>query len=193
MAEPPEMEGEQFSYAMITGDPLLSPNNAAEVRKITDGANADGSLVKVVIISEAGSEGIDLTNIRQVHIMDPWYNLNRLEQIVGRAVRWCSHRALPFSERNVEIRYYGSTLPDPNIEAADTYVYRLAERKGVKIGAVSRALKENAIDCLLNKNVMDPGRMKKNTKQKLSSGLVIDYVVGDRPRTSLCDFMDECV
>ena len=192
LAEPTKVKGKQFSYAMITGDPLLSPNNAAEIRKITDGANANGSLVKVVIISEAGSEGIDLTNIRQVHIMDPWYNLNRLEQIVGRAVRWCSHRALPFSERNVEIRYYGSTLIDKSIEAADTYVYRLAERKGVKIGAVSRALKENAIDCLLNKNVLDPDRMKKKTNQKLSSGLIIDHVVGDKPRTSLCDFMDEC-
>lgn len=192
LAEPPKPSAKQLSYAMITGDPLLSPGNAAEVRKITDVANADGSLVKVVIISEAGSEGIDLTNIRQVHIMDPWYNLNRLEQIVGRAVRWCSHRALPFSKRNVEIRYYGTTLPDHSIEAADTYVYRLAERKGVKIGAVSRALKENAIDCLLNKNVMDPARIKKNTKQELSSGLVVDYMVGDKPRTSLCDFMDEC-
>ena len=191
-ADPPLEGSNQLSYAMITGDSLLSPNNAAEVRKITEPGNADGSLVKVVIISEAGSEGIDLTNIRQVHIMDPWYNLNRLEQIVGRAVRWCSHRALPFAKRNVEIRYYASTLVDQAVEAADTYVYRLAERKAVKIGAVTRALKENAIDCLLNKNVLDPNRMKKNTRQILSSGIAIDYIVGDKPRTSLCDFMDDC-
>ena len=180
------------TYALITGDKLLSPDNAAEVRKLTNLSNASGMQVKVVIISEAGSEGIDLTNIRQVHILDPWYNLNRLEQIVGRAVRWCSHSKLPFPQRNVEIRYYGSVLQDNEVEAADVYVYRLAERKAVKVGAVTRALKETAVDCLLNKSVLTPDRVRKTVTLSLSSGSEIEYRIGDRAKTSLCDFMDDC-
>lgn len=180
------------AYAMITGDQLLSPDNSSEVRKLTNTANSEGLQVKVVIISEAGSEGIDLTNIRQVHILDPWYNLNRLEQIVGRAVRWCSHSSLPFDQRNVEIRYYGTVLPDETVEAADVYLYRLAERKAVLIGAATRALKENAIDCLLNRTVLTPERMRKTILLKPSSGGSLEYVIGDRSRTSLCDFMDDC-
>lgn len=180
------------TYAMITGDQLLSPDNATEVRKLTNAANTEGQQVKVVIISEAGSEGIDLTNIRQVHILDPWYNLSRLQQIVGRGVRWCSHSSLPFEQRNVEIRYYGSVLPDESVEAADVYMYRLAERKAVLIGAATRALKETAVDCLLNKIVLTPDRMRRTVVQKPSSGGVLDYIVGDRERTSLCDFMDDC-
>ena len=47
-------------YAMITGDPRLSPNNDFEVKGLTGEDNKDGSKVKVVLISKAGSEGIDL-------------------------------------------------------------------------------------------------------------------------------------
>ena len=43
-------------------------------------------LLKVVIITKAGAEGLDFKNIRQVHILEPWYNLNRSEQVIGRAV-----------------------------------------------------------------------------------------------------------
>ena len=92
----------------------------------------------------------------------------------------------------MEIRYYGSVLPDADVEAADVYVYRLAERKAVKVGAVTRALKETAVDCLLNKSVLTPDRMRKTVTLSLSSGLEIDYRVGDRSKTSLCDFMDDC-
>ena len=35
-------------------------------------------------------------------------------------------------------------------EAADLYIYRIAEMKAVQIGRVSRILKESAVDCLLN-------------------------------------------
>ncbi|MBM3456657.1 MAG: hypothetical protein FJX80_16240, partial [Bacteroidetes bacterium] len=94
-------------YAMITGDPRLSPNNDFEVKGLTGEDNIDGNKVKVVLISKAGSEGIDLKFIRQVHILDPWYNMNRPEQIIGRAVRNFSHKDLPFEKRNVEIFMHG--------------------------------------------------------------------------------------
>ena len=90
-------------YAMITGDIHLSPfKNRLEMKAITDDKNKNGEMVKVVIISKAGAEGLDFRNIRQVHILEPWYNLNREEQVIGRAVRNCSHKDLPFAKRNVE-------------------------------------------------------------------------------------------
>ena len=113
--------------------------------------NSKGEKVKVVIISRAGSEGLDFKNIRQIHILEPWYNLNRIDQILGRGVRNKSHCSLPFTKRTVEIFLYGTLLQDPDIEAMDLYVYRGAEYKSIKIGKVTRLLKENSIDCLLNK------------------------------------------
>ena len=45
-----------------------------------------------MIISSAGAEGISLTGVRQVHIMEPYWNVSRLDQVIGRAVRYCSHK-----------------------------------------------------------------------------------------------------
>ena len=56
-------------YAMITGDPRLSPNNDFEVKGLTNDDNKDGNKVKVILISKAGSEGIDFKFIRQIHIL----------------------------------------------------------------------------------------------------------------------------
>jgi hypothetical protein len=125
-------EGAQFTaakYVMITGDRSFSQNNAADMKYITRAENKNGELVKVILITKAGSEGLDFKNIRQVHIMEPWYNMSRIDQIVGRAVRNFSHCRLPFEERNVQI-YLHATLPKNEEEPADLYVYRFAEKKG---------------------------------------------------------------
>ena len=81
-------------------------------------------------------------------MLEPWYNTNRSEQIIGRAVRNSSHCMLDFDKRNVEI-YLHSTSPIDNKEAADM-VCRYAEKKAKKIGKVTRLLKEISVDCLLN-------------------------------------------
>ncbi|NBQ56611.1 MAG: hypothetical protein EBU36_08260, partial [Verrucomicrobia bacterium] len=116
---------------------------------MTNKENANGENVKVILISMAASEGLDFKNIRQIHILEPWYNMNRVEQIIGRGVRNLSHCHLPFEDRNVEIYLHGTVL-DYNEEAADVYVYRSAERKAIQIGRVTRVLKEISVDCLLN-------------------------------------------
>lgn len=190
-------KGEMFttaSYVMITGDKALSPDNVADLKMSTDIDNKNGSKVKVILISQAGSEGLDFKFIRQVHVLEPWYNMNRIEQIIGRAVRTCSHKDLSFSMRNVQIFLYGSIMSRPAEEAADMYVYRLAELKSIQIGLVSRTLKENAIDCILNSDQIGftVEDMKTTVKQELSTGKTITYQVGDRPYTSTCDYMRSC-
>lgn len=184
----------QASYIMITGDKALSPDNVQELKLATNIDNKDGKQVKVILISQAGSEGLDFKFIRQVHVLEPWYNMNRIEQIIGRAVRTCSHKDLPFALRNVEIYLYGTVLEDTRQEAADIYVYRLAELKALQIGVVTRALKEGAVDCILNfeQSGFTIAEMNMTVKQTLSSGKMINYQVGDKPFTSTCDYMDKC-
>jgi hypothetical protein len=176
-------------YMMITGQANLTRNVESELKAITSENNINGEKIKVVIVSRAGSEGLDFKNIRQTHILDPWYNLNRQQQIIGRSVRNLSHCALPFSERNVEIFLYGTNMGD-NVESADLYVYRLAERKAKKIATVVRLLKENAIDCLLNRKGQDFSEniVNKVVEQKLSQGNTIQYRIGDRDNSFICDF-----
>ena len=189
-------------YAMFTGDKQLSPDNRAELEALTTD-NEHGQRIKVVIISKAGSEGIDFKNVRQAHIMEPWYNMNRIEQIIGRAVRNCSHADLPFVERNVQLFLYGTLLSaSPATEAADLYVYRLAEAKAAQIGQVSRILKENAVDCLLNIDQTKfsqevirrhNGGKDVTVRQVLADGTVLGhYEIGDRPFSFVCDYRASC-
>jgi hypothetical protein len=177
---------------MITGDPRLSPNNDFEVKAITNEDNKNGEKIKVVLISQAGTEGIDFKFLRQVHILEPWYNMSRIEQIIGRAVRNFSHKNLPFEQRNVQIFLYGTLLENQEQEAADLYVYRVAEYKAQQIGKVSRVLKETAVDCIINHGQMQltQENMDIGVTQILSDGQTIDDLkIGDAPFSAACDYM----
>jgi hypothetical protein len=190
----------QARYVMITGDKRFSPNNNDDLKYITNPENSLGQNVKVVLITKAAAEGLDFKNIRQVHIMEPWYNMNRIEQIIGRGVRNRSHCGLPFEDRNVEI-YLHATAPNNDEEPADMYVYRFAEKKASQIGKITRILKETSVDCILNigqtnftiEKLLEQAE-NKNIKIKLSSkpDEEIDYQVGDRAFTDMCDYMDNC-
>lgn len=186
-------------YAMITGDPRISPNNDFDVKSLTGIDNKDGNKIKVVLISKAGSEGLDFKYIRQVHILEPWYNLNRIEQIIGRAVRNFSHKDLPFEKRNVEIFMYGSLLEDKEEESADIYVYRVAEFKALQIGKVSRLLKETSVDCIINYDQSNFSQeiiadtLREPITQILSNGKVLkEFKAGDAPYSAACDYMEDC-
>ena len=181
------------NYVMITGDNRISPNNANEINMATSSDNINGEKVKIIIISKAGSEGLDFKNIRQIHILEPWYNTNRLEQIIGRGVRTCSHKDLSLKERNVEIYMYG-TLLSKNMESADLYVYRVAEKKAIHIGRVARVLKENSIDCILNagQSNFTEKEMDQKLQIELASNKKITYAIGDKPYSTICDYMENC-
>jgi hypothetical protein len=184
-------------YAMITGNKFYSPDNKDELSAITSYENRYGANVKVVLISRAGAEGIDFKNIRQIHIMEPWYNLSRIEQIIGRGVRNLSHCYLPFEERNVEI-FMHATQTESGAPTADMYLYDLAFKKAKQIGRISRLMKETSIDCILNKEqtnftVENMATIEGNRVIKIqTSHGEMEYHVGDRPYTAICDYQDTC-
>jgi hypothetical protein len=192
-------EFSQAKYVMITGDKTFSPNNLADIKYVTGKNNVNGQNVKVILISQAAAEGLDFKNIRQVHILSPWYNLNRIEQIIGRGVRNLSHCDLPFEKRNVEI-YLHSTTPKNDEEPADLYLYRYAENKAIQIGEITRLMKEVAVDCILNisqTNLTVDKLLENIGNQKIqiqlsSNPTAIDYKVGDKPFTDICDYKDNC-
>jgi len=185
-------------YVMITGDYKLSPTNISfkqVMEKINSAENKDGSLIKVVLISDTGSEGLDFKCIRQVHILHPWYNMNQMEQIIGRAVRNKSHCRLPYEQRNVELYMYTSVLEgtDQEEEVIDMYIYRKAEEKALLMGKVNRVMKECAVDCLLNEQQMNFARMNNKVTQILSTNKKeIQFQLGDKPFSSKCDYLESC-
>ncbi|NIO44601.1 MAG: hypothetical protein GTN36_03550, partial [Candidatus Aenigmarchaeota archaeon] len=114
--------------------------------------NKTGDIIRIILISPAGSEGLSLRNVRQVHIMEPYWNEVRINQMIGRAVRQCSHSDLPLDERNVNIYRYKSVRSKGDKWTTDQYIEDVARSKDGLIQSFLDAIKEVAIDCTLNKN-----------------------------------------
>ena len=183
-------------YIMITGSFGSNKNNLKEkLNTLNSDDNKDGNLIKVVLITKTGAEGLDFKFIRQVHIMEPWFNLSRIEQIIGRAVRQCSHQLLPVESRNVEIYLHVSERSDKfkHIEPVDLYLYQKSEVNAIQIGKVTRILKTTAIDCIINKGPDIPEDII-HGKIITSSGVVINTedIKNDYSFSVMCDFMENC-
>ena len=113
--------------------------------------NKYGKNIKIIMISPAGSEGINLRNVRQVHIIEPYWNEIRIEQIIGRAIRQCSHKDLPMKERKVDVYRYTMTRKN-ELETTDEKMQNIARKKNNLIQSFLEAIKEAAVDCELFKN-----------------------------------------
>jgi hypothetical protein len=127
--------------------------------------NNYGEICWVIGITAAGAEGISLKCCRSVHIMEPYWNNVRLDQVKGRAIRICSHRDLPFKEREVEIYTYVSVFStlqknnkkiDENIinadgnQTSDEKVYEVSIKKDKINLEILNLMKASAVDCGLN-------------------------------------------
>ena len=113
--------------------------------------NLNGSKLKIILGSSSIKEGVSFKGVRQVHIIDPYWNLPRLEQVIGRASRFCSHKDLPVEKRTVKVYIYLS-IHDDDPETIDQYIYKLSLRKNKLVNEFEKAIKETAIDCDLNFN-----------------------------------------
>uniref|UniRef100_A0AB39J728 Helicase n=1 Tax=Florenciella sp. virus SA2 TaxID=3240092 RepID=A0AB39J728_9VIRU len=187
----PKKRQTKYNYAMITGNIKYSSNNSKEIEKISHLNNVNGDQCKVVLISQAGSEGIDFKNLRQVHILEPWFNLNRIEQIIGRAIRNCSHKSLPLEKRNSQIFLHGSYINEGE-ECVDMWLYRKCEEKSVKIGKVQKVLKSVSIDCLLNEDQKSFSKLNQTIPILLSTKENIDYNLKDKSYSLVCDYQHNC-
>ena len=132
------------------------------VKTFNDLDNKHGEKIKVILLTRAGVEGLDLKFIRQVHIMEPYWNNNRIKQAIGRAVRRGSHADLPEKERKVEVFKYLAVLDENNAKnkkgeqlSTDEYINKIASNKQHLIDDLMVVLKEASIDCMLNKLVID--------------------------------------
>jgi len=68
--------------------------------------NNYGGIIKVFMITSSGAEGITLKNVRFVHITEPYWHPVRMEQVIGRARRICSHDSLDVEDRTVKVFLY---------------------------------------------------------------------------------------
>jgi superfamily II DNA or RNA helicase len=185
-------QGKKFKYSIISGDSRLSPSKEKLIDVIRSYENRNGDLVKIVLISQVATEGVDFKNVREIHLLEPWFNMSKVEQIIGRGVRRYSHINLKPSERNTTIYLHANVLPNKDDrESVDLRMYRISELKQYKISQIERLLKEGSVDCNLNKNVLffDKDKIDKIAELHTSQGIkIMDYKIGDTDYSKLCDF-----
>ena len=142
------------------------------VSKISTNNNY-GELIKLFMITASGAEGIDLKNTRFVHLMEPYWNMVRIEQVIGRAVRICSHKNLPPEHQTVQAFLYISVFPEDQLTkknpnqimlkdtsridvtrpiTTDEFLNEVAVTKDLIMSQLLRILKETSIDCSVYPN-----------------------------------------
>lgn len=180
-------------YIILTGRSEYSPNNKQSVDLARSDKNKFGEEVKVILGSQVSGEGIDLRFIRDIYVFDSWFHLNKLEQVLGRGIRTCSHALLPATDRNCTIHLLVNSFPESSRkETMDFYMYRIAMNKAVIMGKLTRFLKMNALDCNLNRDaILIQGLPPRS--QIDSQGVQRPSVdVNDMPYTSVCDWIETC-
>jgi hypothetical protein len=149
----PAYEGaSKGKYILITGEA-----SDAEISRMLDAvkkpSNKDGTQVRVIISSPVAAEGIDFRFVRQIHVIDPWWNMSRIEQVIGRGLRTCSHQLLPFEKQNCTVYMHVVRTGDGK-ECYDEYTYRTkVEQKAMKIARVRKIIAESAMDCPLQNQI----------------------------------------
>lgn len=134
-------------YALWTGDESIKLKN--EIKAVYNQKNnLDGSKLKIIISSPSGKEGLSLFGVRQLHILEPYWNNARIAQVLGRGSRFCSHKDLPEEERYLNVYVYIATYQD--VETVDLYINYLAKQKQKLVSEFERCIKEAAVDCELN-------------------------------------------
>lgn len=146
-------------FAVWTGE--QTPREKDAIRSVFNSpGNDDGKMLQIIIGSPAMKEGVSLLRVRQVHVMEPYWNHSRLEQIYGRAVRFCSHKVLPSSERHVDIYLYIAVVASskctkynfdrhrdmPPEESVDMYILGLADQKRELTSELISLLVDTAAD-----------------------------------------------
>lgn len=108
-------EEKEIIRNIYNGDWELVPSSIATVLQgVGYSDNMFGEVIRLFMITASGSEGINLKNTRFVHIIEPYWNLTRVEQIIGRASRICSHASLSEEYRTVKVYMYVSVFNSEN-------------------------------------------------------------------------------
>lgn len=136
-------------YALFSGQQSIEEREQI-IKLCNSEKNKNGSLISILLISKSGAEGLDLKNVRSVHIMEPYWNYSLIEQIIARAVRYKSHEILPKNEQNVQTYIY---LSDYNSEYLKKEKQKIKELNTITKGNKTKVLKNNKIEFTTDINI----------------------------------------
>jgi hypothetical protein len=163
-----EADEKEIVRNIFNSDFSSTPENIKQYlerkKKTKSLSNMYGEFVRVFMITASGSEGINLRNVRFVHIMEPYWNGVRVEQVIGRAQRICSHEDLPEDEKTVQVFEYLSVFSTAQKEklnkelkstdsgkTTDQALFDISKKKEQISRELLNAVKTTSIDCKVHK------------------------------------------
>lgn len=193
--EDPALDAEKPAYAFYSGGE--DAEEREYMRQIFNNRFADNfpaslkesvekrgkKLLCLIMATSSGAEGITLENVRHVHIVEPHWNPARHDQVIGRAIRICSHARLPMDQRTVRISMYVSVFseaqakstdvqskvipvrradtvmkryegdPVESFMSTDEYLYEVSYEKEKLTQRITVLLKQAAVDCEIHRRL----------------------------------------
>jgi hypothetical protein len=148
----------QKTYAIISGE-VTNEERVAIRMAFNSLDNMHGDIIKVILVSKTGAEGLDLKWIRETHQLEPYWDKSRDHQVIARAVRMGSHDGLPRDERTVQPYVYVSvanskvysTIPpkERELKTIDETFFERANKKYATNLAFRQMLSEVCLECEL--------------------------------------------
>ena len=84
--------------------------SSKQKKEVVDAYNSGE--VPIILGSGSASEGLDLQGTKLIQLLEPHFNNSKLNQVIGRGIRYKSHEMLPPEERKVRVQRFFSTLPE---------------------------------------------------------------------------------
>ena len=139
--------------AVYSGD-MNDRERASVLKRYNDVRNRNGDIIKVLLITDAGAEGITLLEVNNVHILESSTRENKIRQSIGRAVRYKSHWYMPDDRRYVNVWRYWSVPPGgiaieteaSPMQSVDQYLYRKGIENVEELDKFSKRLADNSIE-----------------------------------------------
>ena len=145
--------GSAGKYVLFTSE-ISESERRKTIERLKSQDNKNGQDIKVIVGSPSISEGIDMSFIRQIHLLEFCWNMSKIEQVIGRGIRTCSHQSLDFQDQNCTVYLHVCKLPNSEIELIDEYYYRVSvETKAKLIAKIKQVVIESAMDCPLQADI----------------------------------------
>jgi len=157
-------------------------------KEVKNKSNLRGDVLNTLFITKSGSEGISLKNVRQVHVIEPYWNQNRTDQVIGRANRACSHIALPKDERNFTVFQYSMKFSKDQIKknnniinlndskkTTDEIIEDIAKRKMALNIEFLDAIKRTSVDCNIHNSEIGCYKFPYNIGKRKTISNIFDY------------------
>ena len=160
------------SYLGVTGPPrfaiIMTENEKYHnsiLRVFNSPENMHGEIIRLLIVSPVGQEGINTANVVQIFKSTPGWTISGTYQGISRGIRATSHDDLIAEQRALKI----AAGEDPDTAEVTVRIYLMAavradfspavaepvyfdaEEKDIKIKRIERFLKQVSLDCYIHR------------------------------------------